>query len=76
LWISDSVDLPFELTRSVGLLGEDKVGLAAASPAGYQERGASSPDQGQPSWAHPVVSGGLLDIRNQGTLAAYDIRAQ
>jgi outer membrane protein assembly factor BamB len=60
------------------LLGEDNlVGLAAASPAGYQERGRFHiPDQGLPSWAHPVVSGGRLYIRNQGTLAAYDIRAK
>jgi hypothetical protein len=27
-----------------------------------------------PSWSHPVVSGGRLFIRNQGTLAAYDVR--
>jgi outer membrane protein assembly factor BamB len=60
------------------ILGEDNlVGLAAASPAGYQERGRFHiPDQGLPSWAHPVVSGGRLYIRNQGTLAAYDIKAR
>src|SRR6266513_244196 len=58
------------------ILSEDNVvGLAAASPAGYQERGRCKiADQGLPSWAHPVVSGGVLYIRNQGTLAAYDIR--
>ena len=33
-------------------------------------------DQGLPSWAHPVVSGGRLYIRNQGTLAVYNIRAR
>ena len=60
------------------ILSEDNVvGLAAASPAGYQERGRFKiADQGLPSWAHPVVSGGVLYIRNQGTLAAYDIRAR
>jgi outer membrane protein assembly factor BamB len=60
------------------LLSEDNVvGLAAASPSGYQERGRFEiPDQGLPSWAHPVVSGGRLYIRNQTTLAAYDIRAK
>jgi len=60
------------------ILGEDnRVALAAASPAGYQERGRFEiPDQGLPSWAHPVVSGGRLYIRNQGTLAAYDIKAR
>jgi outer membrane protein assembly factor BamB len=60
------------------ILGEDnRVALAAASPAGYQERGRFEiPDQGLPSWAHPVVSGGRLYIRNQSTLAAYDIKAR
>jgi len=53
------------------------VGLAAASPDGYQEKGRFQiPDQGLPSWAHPVVSGGRLYVRNQGTLSAYDIRAR
>ncbi|HEY7169627.1 MAG TPA: PQQ-binding-like beta-propeller repeat protein [Vicinamibacterales bacterium] len=58
------------------LLGEDNVvGLAAANPAGYTEYGRFHiADQGFPSWSHPVVSGGALYIRNQGTLTAYDIR--
>jgi len=60
------------------ILSEDNVvGLAAASPAGYREKGRFRiADQGLPSWAHPVVSGGRLYIRNQSTLAAYDIRAK
>jgi outer membrane protein assembly factor BamB len=60
------------------ILSEDNVvGLAAASPAGYREKGRFKiSDQGLPSWAHPVVSGGRLYIRNQTTLAAYDIRAR
>jgi outer membrane protein assembly factor BamB len=59
------------------LLSEDNVvGLAEASPAGYREAGRFQiADQGWPSWAHPVVSGGRLYIRNQGTLTAYDVRA-
>jgi len=59
------------------LLSEDNVvGLAAATPAGYQEKGRFKiPDQGLPSWAHPVVSGGVLYIRNQATLTAYDVKA-
>ena len=53
------------------------VGLAEASPAGYKEKGRfRTPDQGLPSWAHPVVSGGRLYIRDQGTLAAYNIKAR
>jgi hypothetical protein len=53
------------------------VGLVAASPTGYQEKGRFSiPDQGLPSWAHPVVSGGRLYIRNQGVLTAYNVAAR
>jgi len=59
------------------ILSEDNVvGLAAAAPTNYQEKGRFRiADQGLPSWAHPVVSGGRLYIRNQTTLAAYDVRA-
>jgi outer membrane protein assembly factor BamB len=59
------------------LLGEgNTVGLAEATPDGYREKGRFSiEDQGRPSWAHPVVCGGKLYIRNQGTLSCYDIRA-
>ncbi len=53
------------------------VGLAEASPAGYKEKGRFRiQDQGFPSWAHPVVSGGMLYIRDQGTLAAYNIKGK
>jgi outer membrane protein assembly factor BamB len=60
------------------ILGEDHVmGLAEATPTGYRERGRFPiADQGWPSWAHPVVSGGRLYIRNQGTILAYDVRAR
>jgi outer membrane protein assembly factor BamB len=60
------------------ILGEDNiVGLAEATPMGYREKGRFRiADQSWPSWAHPVVSGGRLYIRNQGTLACYDIRAR
>ena len=58
------------------LMGEENVvGLAVATPAGYQERGRFRiADEGYPTWAHPVVSGGRLYIRNQRILTAYDIR--
>ena len=43
---------------------------------GYREKGRFSiPDQGWPSWAHPVVCGGQLYIRNQGWLACYEVKA-
>jgi len=60
------------------LQGEDNVvGLAEATPTGYKEKGRFPiADQGLPSWAHPVVTGGRLYIRNQGTLASYDVGAR
>jgi hypothetical protein len=54
-------------------------GLAAmeASPSAYAEKGRFTiDDQGWPSWAHPVICGGKLFIRNQGVLACYDVKAK
>ncbi len=60
------------------LLGEDNVvGLAEAVPGAYRETGRFKiADKGLPSWAHPVVSSGRLYLRNQDTLAVYDVRAR
>lgn len=60
------------------LLSENNVvGLAEATHDGYKEKGRFRiADQGWPSWAHPVVSGGRFYIRNQGTLACYDVKAK
>jgi outer membrane protein assembly factor BamB len=60
------------------LLSESNVvGLAKATPEGYVEKGRFKiADQGLPSWAHPVVCGGRLYIRNQGILACYDVSAK
>jgi len=60
------------------VLGEtNTAGLVDASPAGYVERGRFQiADQGWPSWAHPVVAGGRLYLRNQGVLAAHEIAAR
>jgi outer membrane protein assembly factor BamB len=68
------------LTFAEGMLylfGENNtVGLAEATPAGYSEKGRFTvEDQGKPSWAHPVVAGGKLYIRNQDYLNCYDIKA-
>lgn len=58
------------------LLGENgTVGLADASPLGYQEHGRFRlEDQGFPAWAYPVVCGGRLYLRNQGRLECYLVR--
>jgi outer membrane protein assembly factor BamB len=51
------------------------VGLAEATPSGYVEKGRFQiPDKGLPSWAHPVISGARLYVRNQDYVAAYDIK--
>ena len=57
------------------LLSENNVvGLAAALPDGYVEKGRFQiADQGWPSWAHPVVCGSKLYIRNQRVLACYHV---
>jgi outer membrane protein assembly factor BamB len=57
--------------------GENNIlGLAEATPAGYREKGRFEiPDKGFPSWAHPVISGGRLYVRNQDALLVYDVRA-
>jgi outer membrane protein assembly factor BamB len=58
------------------LLSENNIaGLAEATPEGYHEKGRFTiPDRGLPSWAHPVVCGGQLYLRNQGWLGCYDVR--
>jgi outer membrane protein assembly factor BamB len=58
------------------LLGEKQlVGLAEANPNAYVEKGRFPiNDLGRPSWAHPVVVGGKLYIRNQNELTSYDVK--
>lgn len=60
------------------LLGENhEVALAEATPEEYRERGRFRiPSHGRPSWAHPVVAGGRLYIRDQESLTAYNVRAK
>jgi outer membrane protein assembly factor BamB/Ca2+-binding EF-hand superfamily protein len=60
------------------LLGEKhQVALAEATPEEYREHGRFDIESfGLPSWAHPVVAGGRLYIRNQHRLTAYDVRAK
>jgi outer membrane protein assembly factor BamB len=80
MWVNRSVGKG-SLTYADGmlfLLGEDHtVGLAEASPNAYNEKGRFQiPDLGRPSWAHPVVAGGKLYIRNQNTLTCYDVKGK
>jgi len=52
-----------------------EVALAEVSPDEYRERGRFKiASHGRPSWAHPVVAGGVLYIRDQESLTAYDVK--
>ena len=49
--------------------------LIEASPRGYVERGSFEiPNVQEPSWSHPVVTGGRLYLREQNALNVYDVR--
>ncbi len=50
---------------------------AEATPEEYREKGRFKiGSHGRPSWAHPVVAGGRLYLRDQEWLGVYDIRAE
>lgn len=51
------------------------VALIRATPSGYELSGSFTPTyQEGKSWAHPVISGGLLFLREQNKLMCYDLR--
>ena len=52
------------------------VALCAATTKGYQEQGRFDPKNrsDRPAWAHPVVCGGRLYLRDMDSLAVYDIK--
>lgn len=53
------------------------VGLVEATPTGYSEKGRFRIQQESlPTWAHPVVAGGRLYLRDQDTIYAYNIKAK
>ena len=61
------------------LYSEDGViGLAEANPAAYREHGRFTLGQqsGLPTWSHPIIAGGLLIIRDQDSVYAYNVRAR
>ncbi len=65
--------------RRLYLYSEDGVvGLAEASPTGYREHGRFTlPQQsGLSTWSHPIISGGLLIVRDQDNVYAYDVKAK
>jgi outer membrane protein assembly factor BamB len=51
------------------------VALVGATTEGYQLKGTFKPAHIQgPSWAHPVVAGGKLYLREQDKLMCYDVK--
>ncbi len=51
--------------------------LIEATPAEYRERGSFKiPEVTKPSWAHPVIIGGLMYLREQDRLYVYDVRSR
>jgi outer membrane protein assembly factor BamB len=54
------------------------VGLAEPSPAGYREHGRFTiPEQsGRPTWSHPILTGGLLVLRDQDAVYAYTVTSR
>jgi hypothetical protein len=56
---------------------KNRVGLVRATPESYQEVSRFQTERkSSKSWAHPVVSGGRLYIRNRDDLLCYDIAAK
>jgi outer membrane protein assembly factor BamB len=58
--------------------GRGTVALIEATPDGYKEHGRfDQPDRkGKNTWAHPVVAGGKLYLRDDDVLLCYDIKAK
>lgn len=56
--------------------GKGTVALVEATPDGYRERGRfDPPDRSREnSWAHPVVAGGRLYLRDQDILLCYEVK--
>jgi len=51
------------------------VGLVEATPEAYREKGRFRiPQESLPTWAHPVIAGGRLYLRDQDTIYAYDVK--
>jgi outer membrane protein assembly factor BamB len=58
--------------------GAGTMALVEATPDGYREKGRfDQPERsGEPAWAHPVIFGGKMYVRDEGVLLCYDLRAE
>ncbi|MHC4514335.1 MAG: PQQ-binding-like beta-propeller repeat protein [Planctomycetota bacterium] len=56
--------------------GSGALALVEATPEGYREKGRfDQPERSEvPSWAHPVIFGGKLYIRDQDVLLCFDLK--
>jgi outer membrane protein assembly factor BamB len=54
------------------------VALLEATPKGFQEKGRFDPPDrsDKNSWAHPVIAGGKLYLRDQEVLLCYDVKSK
>lgn len=54
------------------------IALLEATPTGFQEKGRFDPPDrsDKNSWAHPVIAGGKLYLRDQDVLLCYDVKAK
>jgi outer membrane protein assembly factor BamB len=52
------------------------IALVEATPSGYVEKARFDPPSrsGKGAWAHPVIAGGRLYLRDQDTLLCYDVK--
>jgi outer membrane protein assembly factor BamB len=51
------------------------VGLAEANPTAYREHGRFSiAAQGAPTWSHPIITRGILILRDQDQVYAYSVK--
>ncbi len=57
---------------------EGHVGLAEANPSAYREHGRFRirRTSSLPTWSHPILANGLLYLRDQDTIYAYNLKAQ
>ena len=57
--------------------GKGTVALIEATPAGYRETGRFNPPERSQknAWAHPVIAGGKLYLRDQDWLLCYDLKS-
>lgn len=53
-----------------------EVALVEATPSGYKLQGSFKPEyvSSKPCWAHPVIVGGKLYLRDQDKLMCYDLK--